>query len=43
MVFFSFSKKAPATFKIAGPNGFVVPVGTSVQRPAAAYREVGMT
>jgi len=38
-----FQQEGAGYFKIAGSNGFVVPVGTSVQRPAAAYREVGMT
>ena len=29
--------------KISGTNGFVLPVGSSAQRPAVAYRETGMT
>lgn len=38
-----FNQSGNGYFKISGSNGFVVPVGTSVQRPAAAYRETGMT
>lgn len=38
-----FQQEGNGYFKISGSNGFVVPVGTSVQRPAAAYREIGMT
>ena len=38
-----FQQQGNGFFKISGSNGFVVPVGTSTQRPAAAYREVGMT
>jgi hypothetical protein len=29
--------------KFAGTGGFVIPSGTSAERPAVAYREVGMT
>lgn len=38
-----FQQEGNGYFKISGTNGFVVPVGTSVQRPAAAFRETGMT
>jgi hypothetical protein len=38
-----FQQEGNGYFKISGSNGFVVPVGTSGQRPAAAYRETGMT
>jgi hypothetical protein len=38
-----FQQEGNGYFKISGSNGFVVPVGTSVQRPAAAFRETGMT
>ena len=39
----SFQQEGSGYFKIEGGSGFVVPVGTSLQRPAAAYRETGMT
>jgi hypothetical protein len=39
----NFQQEGSGYFKIEGTNGFVVPVGTSSQRPAAAYRETGMT
>ena len=38
-----FQQEGNGYFKIEGSNGVVFPVGTSLQRPAAAYREVGMT
>lgn len=38
-----FQQAGSGYFKIEGTSGFVVPVGTNVQRPAAAYRETGMT
>lgn len=38
-----FQQEGNGYFKISGSNGFVVPVGTSGQRPAAAFRETGMT
>lgn len=37
-----FQQQGNGYFKIEGTGGFVVPVGTSLQRPAAAYRETGM-
>jgi hypothetical protein len=39
----NFQQQGSGYFKIEGTNGFVVPVGTNTQRPAAAYRETGMT
>ena len=39
---FNFEQQGSGYFKIEGTNGFVVPVGDNVQRPAAAYRETGM-
>jgi len=39
----NFQQEGSGYFKIEGTNGFVVPVGSNVQRPAAAYRETGMT
>ena len=39
----NFQQEGDGYFKIAGTNGFVVPVGTSNQRPPALYRETGMT
>ena len=39
----NFQQEGSGYFKIDGSNGFVVPVGTNVQRPASAYRETGMT
>jgi hypothetical protein len=39
----NFQQEGSGYFKIEGTNGFVVPVGTNVQRPASAYRETGMT
>ena len=38
-----FQQSGNGYFKIEGTNGFVVPVGESTDRPAAAYRETGMT
>ena len=38
-----FQQSGSGYFKIEGTGGFVVPVGNNVQRPAAAYRETGMT
>ena len=38
----NFEQLGNGYFKIEGTNGFVVPVGDNVQRPAAAYRETGM-
>jgi hypothetical protein len=38
----NFQQEGSGYFKIEGTNGFVVPVGTNVQRPPAAYRETGM-
>ena len=38
----NFQQEGSGYFKIEGTNGFVVPVGSNVQRPAAAYRETGM-
>lgn len=39
----NFQQQGSGYFKIDGTNGFVVPVGNNTQRPAAAYRETGMT
>jgi len=39
----NFQQAGSGYFKIEGSNGFVVPVGSNVQRPASAYRETGMT
>jgi len=39
----NFQQEGSGYFKIEGTNGFIVPVGSNVQRPAAAYRETGMT
>jgi len=39
----NFQQEGSGYFKIAGTNGFVVPVGTNTQRPSSAYRETGMT
>ena len=39
----NFQQEGSGYFKIDGTNGFVVPVGTNVQRPASAYRETGLT
>ena len=39
----NFQQQGSGYFKIEGTNGFVVPVGSNVERPAAAYRETGMT
>ena len=39
----NFQQEGSGYFKIAGTNGFVVPVGTSNQRPPSLYRETGMT
>ena len=39
----NFQQEGSGYFKIEGTNGFVVPVGSNSQRPAAAYRETGMT
>ena len=39
---FNFEQQGSGYFKIEGTNGFVVPVGSNVQRPASAYRETGM-
>lgn len=39
----NFQQEGNGYFKIEGTGGFVVPVGSNVQRPAAAYRETGMT
>jgi len=39
----NFQQQGSGYFKIEGTNGFVVPVGTNTERPAAAYRETGMT
>ena len=39
----NFQQEGSGYFKIEGSNGFVVPVGNNVQRPASAYRETGMT
>ena len=38
----NFEQQGSGYFKIEGTNGFIVPIGTNVQRPAAAYRETGM-
>jgi hypothetical protein len=38
----NFLQEGNGYFKIAGTNGFVVPVGSNTQRPAEAYRETGM-
>ena len=38
-----FQQQGDGYFKIAGSNGVVLPVGTSSQRPGAAFRETGMT
>ena len=38
-----FQQEGSGYFKISGSNGVVMPVGTSAERPAAAYRETGMT
>jgi len=38
-----FQQEGSGYFKIDGTAGFVVPVGTSLERPASAYRETGMT
>lgn len=37
-----FQQTGNGYFKIEGTNGFVVPVGTNTERPAAANRETGM-
>ncbi len=37
-----FQQTGSGYFKIEGTNGFVVPVGSNTERPAAAYRETGM-
>ena len=37
-----FEQSGNGYFKIAGTGGFIVPVGTNVERPAAANRETGM-
>jgi len=37
-----FNQTGSGYFKIEGTGGFVVPVGTNVERPSAAYRETGM-
>jgi hypothetical protein len=37
-----FQQAGNGYFKIEGTGGFVVPSGTSVQRPLPAYRETGM-
>jgi hypothetical protein len=37
-----FEQSGSGYFKIAGTGGFIVPVGTNVQRPASANRETGM-
>ena len=39
----NFQQAGAGYFKIEGTGGFVVPVGTNVQRPASANRETGMT
>lgn len=39
----NFEQEGDGYFRIAGTNGFVVPVGSNVQRPPALYRETGMT
>ena len=38
----NFEQQGSGYFKIEGTNGFIVPVGSNVQRPAQAYRETGM-
>ena len=38
-----FQQAGSGYFKIDSNAGFVVPVGTNLQRPAPAYRETGMT
>jgi hypothetical protein len=38
----TFEQQGSSYFKIEGTNGFIVPVGSNVERPAAAYRETGM-
>jgi len=38
-----FDQGGAGYFRIVGTGGFVVPTGTSVQRPTPAYREIGMT
>ena len=38
----NFQQQGDGYVKIEGTNGFVVPVGSNSQRPAAAYRETGM-
>ena len=38
----NFQQEGTGYFKIEGSTGFIVPVGSNVQRPAAAYRETGM-
>jgi hypothetical protein len=37
-----FQQAGSGYYKIEGTGGFVVPVGTNVQRPVAAFRETGM-
>ena len=39
---FNFEQQGSGYFKIDGTGGFIVPVGSNVQRPAQAYRETGM-
>lgn len=39
----TFKHTGQGYFKISGTSGFVVPVGTNIQRPSNAYRETGMT
>jgi len=39
----NFQQEGSGYFKIEGTTGFVVPVGANNNRPAAAYRETGMT
>ena len=38
----NFQQQGTGYFKIEGTSGFIVPVGSNVQRPASAYRETGM-
>ena len=38
----NFQQNGSGYFKIEGTGGFVVPVGTNVERPAPPYRETGM-
>ena len=38
----NFQQQGSGYFKIEGTSGFIVPVGSNVQRPASAYRETGM-